>query len=47
MRMSVEVKTQMTSEDIEHEVVGSTRVMGMVVIATFALFMFVIVAVVI
>lgn len=47
MKMSVEVKTPMTSEDIEHEVVGSTRVMGMVVIATLALLAFVIVAVVI
>jgi len=47
MKMSVEVKTPMTSEDIEHEVVGSTRVMGMVVIVTLALLAFVIVAVII
>ena len=47
MKMSVEIKTPMTLEDIEHEVVGSTRVMGMVVIATIALCVFVVVAVVI
>lgn len=47
MKMSVEVKTPMTSEDIEREVVGSTRAMGMVVIAVIALIVYAVVAVVI
>ena len=47
MKMSVEVKNPMTLEDIGHEVVGSTRAMGMVVIVTIVLFVFTIVAVVI